>query len=102
MATRLKVGKTIKRIVPTRVHDARVVKKTDELELTVINVGGEAVLEFRVKETRTRYTYPVDAAYRRAVIGHVNSKNLKKARAKKEKKQNAALERDLKKFKKRA
>lgn len=96
MATFLKFGKLIKRFVPTKVHDARVVKKTDQLEVTIINTGGEAVLEFRVKGTRTRYSYPVDAAYRRAVIAHVNRKNLEKARKKKEKKEQRALERSLK------
>lgn len=91
MATLLKPGRSIKRLVPTRVHDARVVFKTGELEVTILNVGDEAVLEFRVKGTRTRYQYPVDAAYRRAVIGHVNAKNLEKARKRKDKKAQAKL-----------
>ena len=100
MPSFLGFGKLIKRFVPTRVHDARVVKKTDQLEVTIMNVGGEAVFEFRVKGTRTRYTYPVDATYRRAVMAEVNRKNLEKARANKEKKHQKSLERDMKKFKK--
>lgn len=85
MPSFLGFGKLIRRFVPTKVHDARVVKKTDQLEVSLINVGGEAVFEFRVKGTRTRYTYSVDATYRRAVIAEVNRKNLEKARNKKEK-----------------
>ena len=96
MPSFLGFGKIIRRFVPTKVHDAKVVKKTDELEVSIINVGSEAVLEFRVKGTRTRYTYPVDAAYRRAVIAHVNTKSLEKARAKKDKKAQQRLERSLK------
>lgn len=100
MPSFLGFAKLIKRFVPTRVHDARVVKKTDQLEVTIINTGDEAVFEFRVKGTRTRYTYPVDATYRRAVMAEVNRKNLEKARRKKEQKDQAKLERSMKKFRK--
>lgn len=102
MASFLGFGKLIRRLVPTKVHDAKVVKRVDQLEVTIMNVGGEAVFEFRVKGSRTRYTYPVDATYRRAVIAAVNQKNLEKARKAKEKKEQKQLERAFKRRRKAA
>lgn len=64
MSTRLKRGKRVSRIVPTRTHDARVIYHRDEMEVSIIHEGGEALVGFRIVGTRkTEIFGTVDGLY---------------------------------------
>ncbi|MCK6440323.1 MAG: hypothetical protein L6Q38_14300 [Nitrospira sp.] len=67
MATRLRKGCFITRIVPSKAHDCR---KNGELVITLDNELGLPVIRMRPLGTRRDVSYPLDAIYSFLVKQH--------------------------------
>ncbi len=79
MATRLRKGASIRRIVPSQVHDCR---KTGELVATLDNKLGVPMLKLRPLGTRQEITIALDVVYHMAIQREIDIRRAAKIKKK--------------------